>query len=93
MGTKTRAKTGKKGGVPAAQRPLAWLEEASAVEIGEALFAVGITKAGAVAHYLATRLAKETGRSATEVVNQFERDPVGSLGRFIAGGAQRMMGD
>lgn len=67
------------------RRPLQWLEDASAQEIGEALLAVDRVKAAKVVAYLTSRIGPEAERIVTSVRDNLERDPLGAIGHALIG--------
>ncbi len=74
------------------KRPIAWLDQASPEEIGEALLAVDEVKAAKVMTYLGSRLAPELERVVENARERLEHDPVGAIGGALLGlarGGQR----
>ncbi len=67
------------------KRPLEWLEEATPAEIAEAILAIDLGKAAAVAMYLTERFGAEIGQVANQFEQKIADDPVGTIGRAVGG--------
>jgi len=71
--------------MPKQHRPLRWLEQASAQEIGEALLAVDEVKAARVTAYLMSRAEPEIQNIVDNARSNLERDPLGTIGGALLG--------
>ena len=67
------------------QRPIGWIEEASPAEIAEAILAVDIGKAAAVAMYITDRIGAEIGEIATRFESQMNTNPAGTISKMLGG--------
>lgn len=66
-------------------RPLDWVRNSTAAEIGEALLAVDRVKAAQVVAYLMQRVGPELDSLAERVQDNLVSDPLGTLGNALIG--------
>lgn len=71
------------------RRPLQWLRDASAEEIGEALLAVDQVKAARVVAYMASRASSEIDTATENLQANLEADPLGTIGHALIGMSRR----
>jgi hypothetical protein len=72
--------------------PLRWLQEASAEEIGEALLAVGVEKAGAVVLYVGHRVGPELAQALDVALEKAQENPAETLKRVGFGALNSLLG-